>query len=153
MRRAFVGQNEPQRTVTVSFELPGQLASISADEGDSVSQGQIIARQDTSLLEAERTTASCIEGSRRGAAQISPFKQSGDSKNSADAVLLLKQTSTARLPNATRYRDEFPRSMQASRMLRFASQNPASRRHSTGALHRGLLTVAKRLPPASAFLS
>ena len=55
VRRAFIGQNEPQRTVTVSFELPGQLASITADEGDTVRKGQVIATQDTSLLEAERT--------------------------------------------------------------------------------------------------
>ncbi len=54
VKRAFIGQNEPQRTVSVSFELAGQLASITVDEGDVVSQGQVVATQDTSLLEAER---------------------------------------------------------------------------------------------------
>ena len=55
VQRAFVGQNEPQRTVSVSFELAGQLASIVVDEGDAVRQGQVLATQDTSLLDAERT--------------------------------------------------------------------------------------------------
>jgi len=54
VRRTFVGQNEPQRTVSVAFELAGQLASILVDEGDLVTQGQTIATLDTSLLQAER---------------------------------------------------------------------------------------------------
>ena len=52
--RAFIGQIEPQKTVAVSFELPGQLAGIEVDEGDHVKAGDILARQDTALLEAER---------------------------------------------------------------------------------------------------
>lgn len=55
VRRTFVGQVEPQKTVSLSFELPGRLADISVDEGDRVRQGQVLARQDLSLLEAERT--------------------------------------------------------------------------------------------------
>ncbi len=55
IRRAFIGQNEPQRTVSVSFELSGRLASIAADEGEMVQQGQVLATLDTLLLEAERT--------------------------------------------------------------------------------------------------
>ena len=55
VRRAFVGQVEPQKTVSISFELPGQLASIAVDEGDWVDEGQELASQDISLLEAERT--------------------------------------------------------------------------------------------------
>lgn len=54
VHRTFVGQNEPQRTVSISFELAGQLATILADEGDMVRQGQVLATQDTALLEAER---------------------------------------------------------------------------------------------------
>lgn len=52
--RAFIGQVEPQKTVAVSFELPGRLAAINFDEGDRVSAGETLARQDTALLEAER---------------------------------------------------------------------------------------------------
>lgn len=64
VRRAFVGQSEPQRTVSVSFELPGRLASISVDEGDTIREGDVVATQDTSLLEAERSR---LEASRRAA--------------------------------------------------------------------------------------
>ncbi|MEO0938746.1 MAG: efflux RND transporter periplasmic adaptor subunit [Pseudomonadota bacterium] len=52
--RSFIGQVEPQKTVTLSFELPGQLAEIAADEGDRIMAGDLVAAQDTSLLEAER---------------------------------------------------------------------------------------------------
>ncbi len=55
LQRAFVGQVEPQKTVALSFELSGRLASISVDEGDTVQAGQILATQDTALLTAERT--------------------------------------------------------------------------------------------------
>ncbi|MEM9968532.1 MAG: efflux RND transporter periplasmic adaptor subunit [Pseudomonadota bacterium] len=54
VQRAFVGQVEPQKTVAVSFELPGQLSEILVDEGDTVTKGQVLARQDTALLKAER---------------------------------------------------------------------------------------------------
>lgn len=54
IRRAFVGQVEPQKTVSLSFELAGRLTEIAADEGDWVTAGQVLARQDLSLLNAER---------------------------------------------------------------------------------------------------
>jgi len=54
VRRAFVGQVEPQKTVSLSFELAGRLAEIAVEEGDTVTAGQILARQDLALLEAER---------------------------------------------------------------------------------------------------
>lgn len=53
--RYFVGQIEPQKTVSASFELAGQLARIDVDEGDAVTKGQLLAKQDVDLLEAERT--------------------------------------------------------------------------------------------------
>jgi len=55
VQRAFIGQVEAAKTVNVSFELPGLLDSILVDEGDTVTRGQVLATQDTSLLEAERT--------------------------------------------------------------------------------------------------
>ncbi|MEM6385579.1 MAG: efflux RND transporter periplasmic adaptor subunit [Pseudomonadota bacterium] len=54
VQRAFIGQVEAAKTVSVSFELTGQLQSIRVDEGDTVSAGQVLATQDTSLLLAER---------------------------------------------------------------------------------------------------
>jgi len=53
--RRFIGQVEPQKTVDVSFELSGRLEDILVDEGDTVTAGQVLARQDTSLLQSERT--------------------------------------------------------------------------------------------------
>lgn len=55
VERAFIGQIEAQKTVSLSFELPGRLSDILVDEGDTVTRGQVLARQDTALLEAERT--------------------------------------------------------------------------------------------------
>ncbi len=55
IERAFIGQVEAQKSVSISFELPGRLAGIHVDEGDEVVAGQVLAEQDTSLLKAERT--------------------------------------------------------------------------------------------------
>ncbi len=52
--RAFIGQVEAQKTVSLSFELSGRLAEVSVEEGESVTEGQVLAVQDTSLLMAER---------------------------------------------------------------------------------------------------
>lgn len=54
VQRAFIGQVEAAKTVNVSFELPGLLESILVDEGQTVTQGQVLATQDTALLDAER---------------------------------------------------------------------------------------------------
>ena len=53
--RAFIGQVEPQKSVAVSFELPGRLDRIEVDEGDWIEKGQVLATQDVSLLAVERT--------------------------------------------------------------------------------------------------
>ena len=52
--RSFVGQVEPRKTVALSFELAGRLDAVLVDEGDTVTQGQVIARQDIDLLRADR---------------------------------------------------------------------------------------------------
>lgn len=54
VERSFVGQVEAQKSVAVSFELPGRLAYVRVEEGDAVAAGQVLAVQDTSLLQAER---------------------------------------------------------------------------------------------------
>lgn len=51
--RRFIGQVEAGTEATLSFELGGRLAELTADEGDTVKKGQIIARLDTGLLQAE----------------------------------------------------------------------------------------------------
>ncbi len=60
--RRFIGQVEAGTEATLSFELGGKLAELTADEGDPVTQGQVIARLDTALLQAERAR---LEASRK----------------------------------------------------------------------------------------
>ena len=54
LNRFFVGQVEAQRSVNLSFELAGKLDEVLVDEGQSVQQGQLLARLNTALIEAER---------------------------------------------------------------------------------------------------
>ncbi|WP_298837184.1 efflux RND transporter periplasmic adaptor subunit [uncultured Roseobacter sp.] len=51
--RSFTGQTEAAEEVTLSFELAGRLTELTATEGEAVEQGQVIARLDTDLLEAD----------------------------------------------------------------------------------------------------
>ncbi len=53
-QRRFLGQIEPATQAHLSFELNGKLAELLLGEGDTVSQGDVMARLDTSLLDAER---------------------------------------------------------------------------------------------------
>ena len=50
----FVGRLEPAQQASISFERGGLVTSIIVEEGQSVVQGQIIAKLDTALLKAER---------------------------------------------------------------------------------------------------
>ena len=50
----YYGRIEPARTVALSFELPGRLEMVSVEEGKAVPAGHVIARLDTSALEAEK---------------------------------------------------------------------------------------------------
>jgi RND family efflux transporter MFP subunit len=54
LEREFVGQVEAARRSQVGFELPGRLAAVGVDEGDSVTAGAVIARLDIGRLEARR---------------------------------------------------------------------------------------------------
>lgn len=71
--RTFVGQVEPQKTVSISFELSGQLSGILVDEGDQVTAGQVLATLDTRLLAAEKerllASKSALEAQKRFALQ------------------------------------------------------------------------------------
>jgi len=53
--RSFLGQVEASADAVISFEIGGRLVNLQADEGDDVAKGDIIAKLDTDLLEAERT--------------------------------------------------------------------------------------------------
>lgn len=52
--RHFLGQIEATSDAVMSFELSGRLAEIAVEEGESIAQGDVIARLETALLEAER---------------------------------------------------------------------------------------------------
>ena len=51
--REFAGEVVAPQSPAVSFELPGQLRELTVDEGDVVNAGQVLARLDTQLLDAE----------------------------------------------------------------------------------------------------
>ncbi len=52
--RSFVGRVEAARSSELGFELAGTLTQMSADEGQHVSKGEVIAALDTARLEARR---------------------------------------------------------------------------------------------------
>jgi RND family efflux transporter MFP subunit len=54
VEREFAGEVEATQTSELGFEFPGRIEALLVDEGDSVRAGQLLARQDTSLLESER---------------------------------------------------------------------------------------------------
>lgn len=50
----YAGRIEPARATTLAFEQPGLVSTIRVDEGDRVAAGEVLARQDTRLRDAER---------------------------------------------------------------------------------------------------
>lgn len=56
VQRSFAGLTEANRNVTVSFEQGGTVDQILVDEGDIVSQGDVLAILDIGLIEAGRQT-------------------------------------------------------------------------------------------------
>lgn len=99
--RRFVGQIEPRASVDLSFELGGRIVVLTVDEGDSVTKGQVIARLDTDLLDADLMR---LEASRAAAMAQLEFAEARLSR----ARKLQKQgfTSTERLDEALAVRDE-----------------------------------------------
>lgn len=101
VQRAFTGQVEARSSVDLSFELGGRLTQLTAEEGDHVEQGQIIAKLDTDLLQAEVTR---LKAARAASAAQLVFAESRLSR----AEQLQKQgfTSTETLDQALAARDE-----------------------------------------------
>ena len=50
----YYGRVEPARRAALSFELPGRLEAVTVDEGKFVPAGHVVARLDTSALDAEK---------------------------------------------------------------------------------------------------
>ena len=53
IERTFIGQIEPPRRSALGFETGGTIAGISVQEGDRVAEGDLVARLDTRLIEAD----------------------------------------------------------------------------------------------------
>ncbi|MEM1411334.1 MAG: efflux RND transporter periplasmic adaptor subunit [Pseudomonadota bacterium] len=53
IQREFAGEVVAPQSPSVAFELPGQLEALLVDEGDTVAAGDVLARLDLQLLEAE----------------------------------------------------------------------------------------------------
>lgn len=54
IEREFAGLVTAAQSTELGFELTGQVETLLVDEGDAVTRGQVLAVQDTRLLEAER---------------------------------------------------------------------------------------------------
>lgn len=52
--RQFIGQVEPANQIALAFELGGRMVERPVQEGETVEAGQVIARLDIELLQAER---------------------------------------------------------------------------------------------------
>lgn len=60
--RAFAGQIEPPQSVSIAFETGGTVSSVFFDEGESVKKGDVLAKLDSRLLQAELNR---LQASRR----------------------------------------------------------------------------------------
>ncbi|MEM6480876.1 MAG: efflux RND transporter periplasmic adaptor subunit [Pseudomonadota bacterium] len=99
--RGYIGQIEPQRSLSASFELSGQLSAVHVEEGDTVRAGDVLAELDTALLVADRDR---LQASRRAIAAQIEFAEKTVTRN-----LSLSESgfaSTARLDEALARRDE-----------------------------------------------
>ena len=54
VEREFAGEVEAVQSSRLGFEFPGQVEALFVDEGDTVRAGQLLARLDTRLLQAQR---------------------------------------------------------------------------------------------------
>lgn len=54
VNETYAGRVEARQRVNLAFEQPGKIDAIYVDEGDVIKSGDLIARQDTDLLEASR---------------------------------------------------------------------------------------------------
>ncbi|WP_090208856.1 efflux RND transporter periplasmic adaptor subunit [Yoonia litorea] len=70
LSRQFVGQVEASKNVTLSFERSGQLEAILVVEGQRVFEGDVLARLDTALLEAEQQRLEASQAATRAQADF-----------------------------------------------------------------------------------
>jgi RND family efflux transporter MFP subunit len=80
--REFVGVVEARRESSVGFELPGELAEVLFDEGEFIEGGTVVARLDTSILEAEKAALVAARDQARAATELAAITR----KRMADAL-------------------------------------------------------------------
>ncbi len=68
--REFVGVVEARRESRIGFEFGGEIAEILVDDGDFVEAGTVVARLETSILEAERETLRATRDQARAALEL-----------------------------------------------------------------------------------
>jgi RND family efflux transporter MFP subunit len=68
--REFVGVVEARRESPVGFELGGEVAAVLYEEGEWVEAGAVVARLDTTILEAERATLLAARDQARAASEL-----------------------------------------------------------------------------------
>ncbi|WP_299588096.1 efflux RND transporter periplasmic adaptor subunit [uncultured Tateyamaria sp.] len=69
--RQFHGQVEAAQNVSLSFEQSGRLNVLTVDEGDRVTAGQVVARLDTRILDAEMVRLEASRASLEAQAELS----------------------------------------------------------------------------------
>ncbi|WP_223420817.1 efflux RND transporter periplasmic adaptor subunit [Tateyamaria pelophila] len=69
--RAFHGQVEAAQTVDLGFEQSGRLNVLNVDEGDRVTQGQVLAKLDTRILMTERARLKASRDALEAQAELS----------------------------------------------------------------------------------
>ena len=146
--RRFIGQVEPQKTVDVSFELSGRLEDILVDEGDTVTAGQVLARQDTSLLQSERTR---LNAPRLRRSFALPIRPSSATKLSPGEASQRRNGWIRRCPNVMNSQPASPRSTPTCSTSTSAPTNPKSVPALMAASRHGWSMAAKLWRPANAF--
>ena len=68
--REFLGVVEARRESRVGFELGGEIAAVLYDDGDFIDAGEVIARLDTSILDAERAVLVAARDQARAALEL-----------------------------------------------------------------------------------
>ncbi len=124
--RSFTGTIRARRRSDLGFELPGTIKSIHVDEGDSVSEGQVLAELDTETLQArQRATAARLAQSisvmdeLNAGPRLEKIKAAQATK---DAAMFHYQSTAANLKRRKRLFEEGAISDEEYDQARFAEQ-------------------------------
>ncbi len=100
VRREFLGVVEARRESRVGFELAGELAEITAEEGDLLEAGDIVARLNTEILEAERERLVAAQMEAKSALELAEL-----TRTRAQKLLVRKAITRQSWDEADKHRD------------------------------------------------